>query len=326
MRKNNYCLTASDWVLGIIELLINIGVSCFCEFVVLKGSGLIVGLCVTVLLFVEMIIINMVRANINQGLEPISKQIKDTLDIVKLDDCYKQYLNLPEEYKSYGKVFLDNFRENMNLLVQEKRTGQLDKVDYYNSLRSYLLDLKKGDSVWACSTFLDGEWDETDKEEKLLMQVLLTVDNKGVTTKRLFIVKDLSVFVCETSQEQDCKAIKNLLKYLDGETYPNTESVAISQEAVEKILNPQQKRLINLGFCAFKYKNDEDKRILVRDSCLDMGDQSDIQGEIVFNPQIIQKTYEVFEHCCDCASPLKEFIFSNTNQNGVTYLNSKGIV
>ena len=125
MKKNNYCLTASDWILGIIELLINIGVSCFCEFVVLKGSGLIVGLCVTVLLFVEMIIINMVRANINQGLEPISKQIKDTLKIIEIDDIYKQVLNLPEEYKNYGDMFLSNFRENMNLLVHEGRTGQL---------------------------------------------------------------------------------------------------------------------------------------------------------------------------------------------------------
>ena len=322
MKKNNYCLTASDWILGIIELLINIGVSCFCEFVVLKGSGLIVGLCVTVLLFVEMIIINMVRANINQGLEPISKQIKDTLKIIEIDDIYKQVLNLPEEYKNYGDMFLSNFRENMNLLVHEGRTGQLDKIDYYTSLRSYLSKLKKGDSVWACSTFLDGEWDETDAEERLLMQELLSVDKRGIPTKRLYIIKDVTVF--QVSKD-NCRVLKNLLKYLDGSTYRNTESVAILQSDVDDILQPQQKRLINLGFCAFKYKEEGVNEILVRDSCLDMGDQTDIQGEIVFSPSLVQKTYEVFAHCCECSTPLKQFIFANTNEIGIAYLEANGI-
>ena len=189
-------------------------------------------------------------------------------------------------------------------------------------MRSYLSKLKKGDSVWACSTFLDGEWDETDAEERLLMQELLSVDKRGIPTKRLYIIKDVTVF--QVSKD-NCRVLKNLLKYLDGSTYRNTESVAILQSDVDDILQPQQKRLINLGFCAFKYKEEGVNEILVRDSCLDMGDQTDIQGEIVFSPSLVQKTYEVFAHCCECSTPLKQFIFANTNEIGIAYLEANGI-
>jgi hypothetical protein len=244
---------------------------------------------------------------------------------INLDNIMQSYNNISYELKPYAEKKLKEFSDYISILTEEQRTGELDKVEYYNSMYRYIDKTREKDNMWALSTGLDSEWDTSDSFEARLMQKFKEADQRGVKTNRIYIFKNDCKFKTDSNDSRSYHNLDLLLPYLSKNEYPNTTSYAIGKSVYDK-LTKQQKDLMGNGFCAFYYADDSVKNVLVRDSCIDLGqDNKEISGEILFDDIEIQKIKKLFNELTNVKVLLKEFVLKNANDNAKVYLQSKGI-
>jgi hypothetical protein len=237
-------------------------------------------------------------------------------------------------FQTYAKFRLDEIKRFIDGF-KSKRTGRLPRFDYYHHLNDNVNLVVKGDAIWACSTFLENEWNSNDDDERTLMRNFRRADERGVETQRIFIFRNERLLkpnapvpgadISDSDFPEDYYTIKNLLPYLKGEVYKCTRSFAIGKTEYEQ-LTDKQKSLLGDGFCAF-YRKMTDDTFFFYDTPTDEAEKRLGDGEILFDTDIIREIKELFDMIVGSKRELKDYIFDqgNANENARTYLSNNGI-
>lgn len=312
------------WIVG-AEFGIGIGVSIVSFYLLPEQAAVITVLYSSILVFKNSLYFSLKYIDLHKGnsiLEKIDRKIQ-------LEDVMKLYNTIRPELKSFAKTEMNNFNKRIKLFSEGQRTGKLDQPTYYDSLIKYVKKTKKGDSIWACSTFLDEEWDGSiNPREEHLMREFEAADQRGVTSTRLYIFNDEDDKSLQpnSSDVNSNIFIKNLLPYLNKDKYPNTSSFAIGRRDYDT-LTEQQKKIIGEGFCAFDYADPRITNIFTADTVVDSPNTSKkriICGEVLVNEDEINDTKELFNKTQSLRRTLKEYVFLIANNNAKVYLQNEG--
>lgn len=250
---------------------------------------------------------------------------------IQLEEVMKLYNTIRPELKPFAKAEMYRFKNKIKQFSNEQRTGKLDQPTYYDSLIKYLKDTKEGDVIWACSTFLNEEWDyDANPREEHLIREFKLADKRGVKSKRLFILKKENEEALNPpdSNDNSNKFIKNLLPYLIKEEFPNTSSYAMGQSEYDSLSNEQTK-VIGQGFCAFEYADTNKTNIFVADTVVNASNSSNkrvICGEVLVNEDEIKDALELFDKTKSLRKTLKEYVVQTSNSYAKDYLKRKGVI
>lgn len=250
---------------------------------------------------------------------------------IQLEEVMKLYNTIRPELKSFAKTEMNIFKKKIKRFSDEQRTGKLDQPTYYDSLIDYLKDTKEGDVIWACSTFLDEEWDgDANPREEHLIREFELADQRGVKSIRLFIFnkENEKALNPPDSNNSSNEFIENLLPYLIEEEFPNTFSYAMGQSEYDSLSN-EQKKVIGEGFCAFDYADSNKTNIFIADTVANASNLSNkrvICGEVLVNEDEIKDTRELFNKTKSLRRTLKQYVVLKSNSYAKDYLKRKGVI
>jgi hypothetical protein len=229
---------------------------------------------------------------------------------------------IPPELKCYAEArhkeyqyFIKGFKD--------MRTGKLPKYDYYAILNDSVKRTTQRDLIWACSSCLENEWDENDDNERTLMHNFKSADDRGVFTKRIFILKNNELRPTGSDfSDKTYLPLKNLSSYIKGVDYPYTTSYAIGITDYNNLTQRQQDLLGN-GFCAFDFNTPKDT-FFIYDTPTETKSSPDLgMGEIIFNESRIEEIRELFNTLTK-GKTLKEFVFEKVGDRYVN-LNAEAV-
>jgi hypothetical protein len=316
-KYSDFWTVGAEIILGVIMSVVS--------FVMCKEQTLLVIVIYTSVLILKNTLYFALIKHVDVYLEKEHTLLEKINIKIELNNTMQSYNSISYELKPYAEKKLNEFNNSISILMEEQRTGELDKVTYYNSMCRYIDKTHGKDRMWALSVGLAPEWDPNDPFEATLMEKLEEADQRGVKTNRIYIFEDSSIFKTDNNNAKSYYYLDLLLPYLFNNGYPNTTSYAIGKNVYDN-LTDQQKNLMGNGFCAFCYIGDSVKDVLVRDSCVDLGhNNKEIRGEILFNNEEIQKIKNLFDDLTSVIVLLKEFVFSNANDSAKKYLQRKGI-
>jgi len=298
---------------------------------------------VLVLSLTVLIVKNTLYFSLKKILDEERSLLEETNKNIKLEDVMKSYNSVQPELVPYAQRLLSKFKYNIEeVLVRDKRTGKLDKNEYYDILCVNINNLKADEKIWAYSTLLDNEWDPTDTLEDTLMTYFINADKKGVKTDRIFTFRNDELLNPKgqipdnnisdkifAEKYKEYVVLKNLLPYLIEKStaqlyhYPNTKSFV-----VEKTIWKKNRDLLGYGFCAFKHKEDANKKdIFLKDTSLDTVDDQKLCGEILYDKEKIEAIDKVFSELIQSVSTksLKAYVFRKSNDNAKTFLKNNGV-
>lgn len=314
-KKKNY-IDKIDLVTYISEVVVGIVITCVSCFL-LPANALMVGLLCLIIVFSNNILYFGLKKNYEEESTIVRQEIITLSDKIAIEKTMRTYSEIPEELKPFARNHLETFNASIIKLKDEQRTGELDTANYYNYLTNYVRSTKKGDNIWALSSFLPSEWDETNQYEAVLMDEFLKADQRGVMTNRLYIFNNEKLFIANKKEPNSFCTLNQLLPYIKKDKYINTNSYAMGQSTYDN-LTSHQKKLLGLGFCAFDFE--DGKTVLVRDVCADLGNIQEIRGEILFNDNIIKGIKDIFNIFSKELLSLNSFIFKHINDEAKDFL------
>jgi hypothetical protein len=182
-------------------------------------------------------------------IEISNKCIQDNLSqisaIIQLEDVHRKIGELEDStIKDQYIETLGTSLKNLCKCIDEKRSGELEKIAYYGILETTASNIMEDKNnhgnnnysgeIWALTFCLNKEWDDSDIYEYQWFNILENMDKKGIITRRLWVFNDSMIKLLKNPLDDDGKKLLNRLKmYCTSETkYKNTRSFAISEQTI----------------------------------------------------------------------------------------------
>lgn len=255
----------------------------------------------------------------------ISEALEETRSITVLGETYVKIFRQKKEVKDQYQNTLDSFLQRLSNCIDDKRSGALDIMDYYEVLKNLASSIERDNTgsnykgeIWALTFLLDDEWDDTSSHEANWFAHLKKLDNSGIPTRRLwaFDKKMIDLIKKEPIGEDGIELLKRLSMYCSNETdYKNTSSYALAKE---EILDGHVK-LFGKGFFATALSNGE--LSLIRGVCFDnLLSSNSLGGEIDFDKNRIKKIKYEWQRYHELAIPLNDYLRKHGSKSAHTVM------
>jgi hypothetical protein len=259
---------------------------------------------------------------VGSEMEDVKRRISQTLEemesITVLGETYIKIFQQEEVIKNQYQSTLDTFLRRLSNCIDDKRSGALDKMEYYGVLENLASSLEKDKftceatgvsydgGIWALTFFLDDEWDDGNIHEIKWFETLKRMDQHGIPTRRLwaFDKKLLALLKKDPIEEDGCELLRRLSLYCADRTdFANTLSYALPKW---EILD-EHVRLFGKGFIAAAFSSGGFS--LIRGVCFDnLLSSNSLGGEIDFDEARIRQIRLQWERYLALARPLKEYL------------------
>ena len=234
--------------------------------------------------------------------EELKNRITVIEESLKMDDLYKRIYML--ENKEQKDIYLNSMRlylNTMNNRILGARSGALSRHDYYGELT------KAGDSIvqdqaalgdkfageiWAMTFWQDDELDLSDAYENAWVKKMEYMDNIGIKTRRLCVMKNKKAMLRRESVDE---SVQEFLARLNYYGQSNAVCKNTSVFAIDSIdtLTVEQQEWIGKGFFATKLSNGELR--LIRGVSLDNRNATTLGGEIDFDESRVKEIRHLWE-------------------------------
>ena len=137
----------------------------------------------------------LITRKIEAEVEPVHK-LAEVMDLSRelkaqqFSELQKTYLQITQdEFTGLKDEILQQSIRGLNRLVHSKQSEPLAMGAYYAWLLDALRNVDAGMKVWAVSTMMETEWDDSPQEEEFL-RLNLEVPERGAELERIFVVPD----------------------------------------------------------------------------------------------------------------------------------------
>lgn len=257
------------------------------------------------------------------NIKSLDNKICDIEKCVGISEVYKKILLLDEEEKEFHWNNLNDVEKKLNRLVKERRSGGLARSVYYRKLHDAANKIKadikgkdrrryKGE-IWAMSFWQNDEWDANSNDyEDGWIRALEEMDSLGIRTTRIAVMSYKNILL--KREFIDCE-VDNLLKKIvdnchENRVRKNTTTLFIND------IDDDEKKIVGKGFFAIKLEGKNGELSLIRGVSLDKLEGSELEGELVFDPNEIRKIRKVWEQFRNTGKAPKEYFlkqYSNGN-------------
>jgi hypothetical protein len=222
---------------------------------------------------------------------------------------------------------LNQTPEILNKYIAGKRSGELEKPNYYAALQSAANSIIKEKretevrcykgEIWALSLCLSNEWNEEDEYEKKWLDTLLQMDEQGIKTSRLYIFNDETLGL-NPFEDKGKILLAQLDIYCSKTTfYKHTQSYAISKREIEVSDDAEFER----GFFALTLK--DERTFLIYDVA---GEKINIAnetcGEIDYDNERKKNIRNKLEIYLKKAKPLNQYLQEKSSKEAIAYMKS----
>lgn len=257
------------------------------------------------------------------NIKSLNNKISDIEKCVGISEVYKRILTLDEEEKEFHLNNLSDVETKLNKLINERRSGGLARSVYYGKLHDAANKIKddfrskdknkyKGE-IWAMSFWQNDEWDrDSNDDEDGWITALEEMDKLGIKTVRIAVMTYKNTLLKQKSIDRE---VDNLIKKIvdnchDDRVRKNTTTLFVNDIAEDL------KKVIGKGFFAIKLDGDNGELSLIRGVSLDKLEGSELEGELVFDPNEVKKIRSAWEQCRITGKDPKEyFLRQYTNGN-----------
>ena len=189
----------------------------------------------------------------------------------------------------------------MNDRIMGARSGALSRHDYYGELT------KAGDSIindhsingtnfsgeiWAMTFWQDDELDFSDAYENAWVKKMESMDNEGIKTRRLCVMKNKKDILRREVVDESVKDFLIRLKYYCQENAICKNTTVFAIDSIDT-LTVEQQEWIGKGFFATKLSNGELR--LIRGVSLDNRNATTLGGEIDFDERRVKEIRHLWE-------------------------------
>lgn len=229
---------------------------------------------------------------------------------------------------------MDDVTKTIQTALSNNNSGNLKPSEYYEELL-YLADMIIRDhteqkrnfkgEVWAMTSFADEEWIEDEGYEKLWVEKLTEIVDKGIRTRRLCVVPDniYKLISAQTFSEEDAskiKAFKGFVNYLDDYYKSPSRRKIAKHYYIRTNDNPELTSI--KGFFAIMLSTGE-LHILHGETVNESGA---LTAKVLFDSTEIQKVHDLFERYTRPSQELGKMISEISKRNGfLDYLKKNGI-
>jgi hypothetical protein len=306
-------------VLGLIVVLLPATTPLSVSFAILSIN--IVALFTTLQFFIEQKFVKYEMSIAN-----LSDRIADMQKLISISEVYKKILTLDEEEKKYHWSNLKEMETKLNKFIRERRSGALARSVYYGKLNEAAEKIKenfkatnkskyKGE-IWAMSFWQNDEWnrDSNDYEDGWI-SVLEEMDKLGIKTVRIAVMSYKKEVL---SREHIDSEVDNLINKIvdnchDNRVRKNTSTLFVNDVAAE--LN----KVVGKGFFAIKLDgNSKDNLLLIRGVSLDRLEGSDLEGELVFDPNEVRTIRAAWEQCRNTGKNPQEYFYRQYSNKNIS--------
>ena len=257
----------------------------------------------------------------DEKIESIEKDIKEMANITTLGETYIKIYKQDEGTRSVYLASLENALSNIGRWIDDKRSGSLDLLSYYNILGNAATRIKNDfcarrdtttyqGEIWALTFCLEDEWDDDSPYERIWFETLKELDALGIKTRRLWAFsKKMNAELKKDPPDDDIDSLLNRFKmYCSKDTYfKNTKSFALNTASI----NQSHINLFGKGFFAIML--DDKQLALIRGVCFDnLASQNSLGGEVDYDTKRIADIRKFWEQYLNLAIPLNKYLYENS--------------
>lgn len=233
-------------------------------------------------------------------LEDSINTIEENIDI---DELYKKIYMLQNEEQK--KIYLESIRtfvETMDSRMKGARSGALSRHSYYGELT------KAGDAIisdknsagtgtyngeiWAMTFWQDDELDLSDDYENAWVRKMEAMDNMGITTIRLCVMKNKKNLLVRSNIDESVETFLERLNYYCKKNAVCKNTTVYAVDSIDT-LPAREQEWIGKGFFAIKLANGDMR--LIRGVSLDNPNATTLGGEIDFDHERVAMIRDIWE-------------------------------
>jgi len=259
------------------------------------------------------------------NIKSLNNKISDIEKCVGISEVYKRILMLDEEEKEFHWTNLSDVETKLNKLIKERRSGGLAKSVYYGKLHDAANKIvedfmgkdkrKYKGEIWAMSFWQDDEWDKDSNDyEDGWIKALEEMDKLGIKTIRIAVMTYKNSLLKHKYIDRE---VDNLLKKIVDNCHENRVRKNTTTLFVNDIAD-DLKKIVGKGFFAIKLDGDNGGLSLIRGVSLDNLEGSELEGELVFDPNEVKKIRNVWEQCRITGKEPKEFFLRQYTNGSIS--------
>lgn len=222
---------------------------------------------------------------------------------VDIDELYKKiYMLENTEQKDIYLELVQTFVETMDNRMRGARSGALSRHAYYGELtkasEAIISDKQKVSSdvyqgeIWAMTFWQDDELDLSDDYENAWVRKMEAMDNMGIATVRLCVMKNKKNLLVRDSIDDSVETFLKRLKYYCEKNAVCKNTTVYAIDSIDT-LSAREQEWIGKGFFAIKLANGDMR--LIRGVSLDNRNATTLGGEIDFDNRRVAMIRDVWE-------------------------------
>lgn len=202
----------------------------------------------------------LITQRLKAEVEPVHKlaevmDLTPTMRPTQFSELLNAYLQITEdEFKGLKDQTVQHTLRSLDRLGRSKQSEPLTMGAYYAWLLPMLQGVREGTRVWAVSTMMDSEWDDSPQEEEFL-RLNLEIPGKGAQLERIFIIPDEIL--------EDLPSNRGVAAHLEN-LGPQLKAWIVSRDKLEAN-DPELLRDVRDGWIAF------DNRVVLIDETTSAG-------------------------------------------------------
>lgn len=233
--------------------------------------------------------------------ESLKKEIAIIEDSIKMDYLYKRIYMLGNNEQK--EIYLNSMRQFLNTMndrIAGTRSGGLSRHDYYGKLMNAAEDIIADHSsneafsgeIWAMTFWQDDELDFDDAYETAWVKKMEKMDELGIKTKRLCVMKNKKSILQRESADKDVEDFLGRLVYYCHSDAVCKNTILYAIDSIDT-LTIEEQEWMGKGFFATKLTNG--KLRLIRGVSLDNRNATTLGGEIDFDEGRVKRIRDIWE-------------------------------
>ena len=223
----------------------------------------------------------------------LKKELLIIEESLKLDDLYKRIYML--ENSEQKEIYLNSMRlyiNTMNDRIMGARSGALTKAGDSIINDHSINGTNFSGEIWAMTFWQDDELDFSDAYENAWVKKMESMDNEGIKTRRLCVMKNKKDILRREVVDESVKDFLIRLKYYCQENAICKNTTVFAIDSIDT-LTVEQQEWIGKGFFATKLSNGELR--LIRGVSLDNRNATTLGGEIDFDERRVKEIRHLWE-------------------------------
>lgn len=227
-------------------------------------------------------------------MDPVHKlaavvDLQREVSLAQFQEMIRVYLEVTEpEFRRVKDTVVTEAIDRLLRLARQKTSDELAMGDYYNWLFPILELAPSGSTVWAISTMLTAEWDDS-AAERTFLRLNLEAADRGVLVERIFIVPKANI-----TQLGGNHAIREQIRHAGEFLHP----LLVEREHLEQ-RDPRLLQEVGDGLIAF------DTRVALIDVSSPNGAA---RGYVTMKHDEIARLRRLFENLCVHADPMGDVV------------------